>query len=76
MELRVIEYAQHWAAFVGPASVAEVAQTEPAIPQGKLLYLENTARRMRKNTRLGVGFGLPRQSAQPLPAEHILRAAG
>jgi len=63
-------------AFVGFASAAEALQNEPASLQDTLLYLENTARQMHRNTRLGVGLVLPRQWAQLELAAHTLQVVG
>jgi hypothetical protein len=72
----VNECARHSGAFVGFASAVEVLQTESANPQGMLPHSENTARRMRKNTRLEAEVVLLRQWAQPALAAHTLRVAG
>ncbi len=75
-KLLVNECAQYWGAFVGSGSVAEAAQTEPANLQGKPLHSENTARWMRKNTRLGAEVVLLRQWVQLEPAAHIWEVVG
>ena len=62
--------------FVGFASGAAALQTEPANLQGKLLYWENTAQRMRKNTRLGAEAVRPRHWAQLELAAHTLQVVG
>jgi hypothetical protein len=51
-------------------------QTELASLQGTLPHLENTARRMRKNTRLGAELVLLRQWAQLELAAHTLQVVG